>query len=76
MNVNPETLNLAQPQAPNPIPPKLSPIGNNDSVTNIGALVIRIGFWGPLYPNFNKEPPKNSIGNYGGPYIESFLYPL
>ena len=24
----------------------------------IGALIIRIGFWGPLYYNYNKEPPK------------------
>ena len=24
----------------------------------IGALVRRIGFWGPLYYNYNKEPPK------------------
>ena len=38
---------------------------------NIGALIIRIGFWGPLYYgdyNWNKEPP-NGIGNYLGPYI-------
>ena len=25
---------------------------------NIGALIIRIEFWGPLYYNYNKEPPK------------------
>ena len=25
---------------------------------NIGALKNRIGFWGPLYDNYNKEPPK------------------
>ena len=25
---------------------------------NIGALIIRIGFCGPLYYNYNKEPPK------------------
>ena len=24
----------------------------------IGALQIRIGFWGPLYYNYNKDPPK------------------
>ena len=36
--------------------------------TNIGALIIRIGFWGPLYFHHNKEPPK-CIGNYLGPYI-------
>ena len=25
---------------------------------NIGALIIRIGFRGPLYYNHNKKPPK------------------
>ena len=25
---------------------------------NIGAFKIRIGFWGPLYYNYKKEPPK------------------
>ena len=25
---------------------------------NIGALIIRIGFWGPLCYDYNKEPPK------------------
>ena len=24
----------------------------------LGALIIRIGFWGPLYYNYSKEPPK------------------
>ena len=32
-------------------------------VLNIGALIIRIGFWGSSYYNYIKEPP-NSIGNY------------
>ena len=27
-------------------------------IVNIGALIIRIGLWGPLYYNYNKEPPK------------------
>ena len=38
---------------------------------SIGALIIRRGFWGPLYYNIIKEPPqkKNSLGNYFGPYI-------
>ena len=27
-------------------------------VFNIEAVIIRIGFWGPLYHNDNKEPPK------------------
>ena len=26
-------------------------------VITIGVLIIRIGFWGSLYYNFNKEPP-------------------
>ena len=34
----------------------------------MGALIIRIGCWGPLYYNYNKEP-QNSIGNYFGLYI-------
>ena len=38
------------------------------SGSTIGALIIRIGFWGPLYYSYNKEP-QNSIGNYSGPYI-------
>ena len=25
---------------------------------NVGALIIRIEFWGPLYYTYNKEPPK------------------
>ena len=25
---------------------------------NIGALIIRIGFWGPLYDEYYKEPTK------------------
>ena len=25
---------------------------------NVGALIIRIGLWGILYYNYNKEPPK------------------
>ena len=25
---------------------------------NVGALIIRIGFWGPLYYIYDKEPPK------------------
>ena len=25
---------------------------------NMGALIIRIGFWGPLYYTYNKEPLK------------------
>ena len=28
------------------------------SAVTIGALIIGIGFWGPLYYDYNKEPPK------------------
>ena len=32
---------------------------------SIGALIIRIGFWGTLYYNNNNEKPsQNSMGNY------------
>ena len=34
----------------------------------IWALIIRIGFWGPLYSN-DEEPPPNSLGNYLGPRV-------
>ena len=34
----------------------------------MGALIMRIGFWRPLYYHHNKGPPKNRIGNYQGPY--------
>ena len=37
--------------------------------TNIGALIIRIGFWKISYKTYNTEPPKiKSIGSYLGPY--------
>ena len=35
--------------------------------TNVGALMIRIGFGGILYYNCNTEPPK-PYSNYSGPY--------
>ena len=34
----------------------------------VGALIFRIGFGGPLYYIFTKDP-QNSIGNDSGPYI-------
>ena len=39
---------------------------------NIAALIIRIGFWGPLYYSHNKNP-HSSIGIYSGPYSNSQL---
>ena len=38
-------------------------------VLSYEALISRVGFWGPLYYKYNKEPPKNSIGNYLVAYI-------
>ena len=35
---------------------------------SVVALIIRIGFWAPLYYNDNKEPPNYSIGSYEGLY--------
>ena len=32
---------------------------------NIGTLIIRIRFWGPLYDKYTKEP-QNNIGNSSG----------
>ena len=37
--------------------------------SNVAAFIMRIGFWGPVCYNYNKEYQKNSIGNYLGPYI-------
>ena len=31
---------------------------NGSEYRNIGVLLIGIGYWGPLYYNDNKEPPK------------------
>ena len=36
----------------------------------MGALIIRIGFWGTLYNNYNKGT-QNNVGNWLGPYIIS-----
>ena len=33
-------------------------VGQHNLALPIGALTIRRGFWGPLYFNYNKEPPK------------------
>ena len=34
------------------------PSGHGATWTNIGALIIRIEFWGTLFYNCHKEPPK------------------
>ena len=41
-------------------------IEGNGKQTKKGTLIIRIGFWGPLYYSYNTKPP-NSIGDYLGP---------
>ena len=37
---------------------------------HVGALIIRIGFWGVLYHNCEKQPPPHSIGSNIVAYIE------
>ena len=32
------------------------------------GLKTRVGFGGPFYHNYNKEPPQSSLGFYLGPY--------
>ena len=39
------------------------------SLCSIGALIIGIGSWGPLYYSYNNEPPNNSIGNFQAPIV-------
>ena len=50
-----------EPQAPEPY--------------NIGASIIRIGFGGPLYYNYNNKEPQSSLGIYLGPYIRTQTNP-
>ena len=45
-------------------------------LAKVGALIMRTGFWGIVYYNYNKEPPRNSIGNYAGPYTKPPKIPL
>ena len=45
----------------------------HEILINIGGLIIRIGFWGSSYYNYNKEPPK-PYSNYIGPYITNLSH--
>ena len=36
----------------------LVPSGQRNSSANVGALIVRIGFGGILYENYNKAPPR------------------
>ena len=38
----------------------------------IGALIIRIGFWGPLYHKYNKELPKIISVIIGDPIVSYY----
>ena len=38
---------------------------------NVGALIIIIGFGGPLHYKYDNKDPQNSM-DYLGPYINSF----
>ena len=38
-------------------------------VDTVGALIIRIGSWGPFDYYYNKEPPKLVLVIISGPYI-------
>ena len=44
--------------AGDPENPNLHDLPHDVQQINIGALIIRIGFWGRLYYTSNKEPPK------------------
>ena len=47
--------------------------------SDIEALINRIGFWGPVYHSYNKDPPpqkKKSIGTYSGAYTKSLIIAL
>ena len=35
-----------------------------------GALIIRTGFWGPLYHSYSKEPPKIVLVIISAPILE------
>ena len=39
-------------------PSILNPWSNFLGLTAVEALIIRIGIWGPVYYDYNEEPPK------------------
>ena len=78
LNPAPETLNpkqdkyskppcwsIGNPAKDGPGPQHRRDLGASRTV---GALIIRIGLWSPLYYSYNNEPPpqkkRNSVGNY------------
>ena len=67
---------LNRPQETNLTPPvqRQNGVGHGTERINIGALMIRMGFWGPRYHSYNKEP-QNGISSYFGAYITDPLAP-
>ena len=43
------------------------------AIRNVGALIIRIGFWGH-YTMITLRSPQSSIGSYLGPYISGSIF--
>ena len=48
-------------------------MGVSSANYNIGALAIRIGFWGLLYYNYNKEPPEIVLVFFCAPLLRTSL---
>ena len=45
-------------------------VAANPESHNVEALIVRLGFGGPLYYSYNQDPPpQNSIGNYFGLFL-------
>ena len=53
---------------PGPKPLTPSFLRRQPKPRHVGALIVRIGFWGPVDYSYNKEP-QNSVGNYFDPFI-------
>ena len=55
---NPKPAN-PKPTIPDTLSPKICTLSPNSKPLQptIGALIIRIGFWGPFYYTYKKEPP-------------------
>ena len=49
--------------------PRLLQVVRSFRGINVGTLMVRIGFWGPLYNSYMIRNPQNSIGNDLSPYI-------
>ena len=54
------TLKPIKSDTPNPIK-AYKPHCKSLKILTIGALIVRIGFWGPLCYKYKKEPPQSTI---------------